>query len=146
MSAAPQHDGWERAARAVFEGAPFVTHLGTRLDALAPGRVDASLAVEPRHLQQSGVVHAGVMATLADHAAGTAAITLAPAGYGVVSIEFKVNLLRGATGPRLRCVAEVLRPGRSVTVVEAWVYDQRDGREALASKATVTLALIAPSP
>ncbi len=43
----------------------------------------------------------------------------------------------------LLCRAEVLKAGRQVTVVEAEVFAERDGRRRLFSKATVTMAVVA---
>jgi acyl-coenzyme A thioesterase PaaI-like protein len=63
----------------------------------------------------------------------------------VLSIEFKINLLRPARGERLVCRAKVLRGGKSVSVVESEVHAVSEGRESLVSKATVTLAIV-PRP
>jgi len=124
MALVPPDPDWRDVALRTFSTAPFVQHLGIELDALAPGRCDARMTLAPEHLQQDAVAHAGVVTTLLDHAAGTAAATLMPTGQRVVSIEFKVHLLRAAVGPELRVSATVLKPGRSFCVVEALVTDQ----------------------
>lgn len=129
-------------ARRVFERSPFIADLGLRLERLAPGACETSLQLLPRHLQQDGFVHAGVQATMADHSAGGAGATLLPEGRIVLSIEFKINLLRPARGERLICRAKVLKAGRQVTVAESEVYAVDGGREVLVSKATVTLAIV----
>jgi uncharacterized protein (TIGR00369 family) len=121
---------------------PFLVDLGARLTEVRAGVAESALTVEPRHGQQDGFVHAGVMATLADHTAGAAAGTLLRADQGVLSIECKVNLLRPATGARLRCRAEVLRPGRTISVVEASVFTEDPAPARLCAKATVTLAVV----
>ncbi|MCB9529727.1 MAG: PaaI family thioesterase [Myxococcales bacterium] len=118
----PQHPDWRAAVAADFAGAPFVAALGITPVRIEPGIVEAELEIRPEHLQQAGTVHAGVQATLADHCAGGAAGTLLAAGEGVVSVEFKVHLLRPARGERLRCRAQVVKPGRRFHVVEARVY------------------------
>lgn len=61
----------------------------------------------------------------------------------MLTLEFKLNLLRPALCQRLLCRAEVLKAGRQVTVVEAEVFAERDGRRHLLSKATVTMAVVA---
>jgi uncharacterized protein (TIGR00369 family) len=123
---------------------PFLVDLGARLTVARSGLAESVLDVAPRHGQQDGFVHAGVMATLADHTAGAAAGTVLRPDQGVLSIEFKVNLLRPATGSRLRCRAQVLRPGRTVSVVEAEVFSETPGsaEPRLCAKATVTLAVV----
>lgn len=128
--------------QAIFSRAPFIGELGIELAGLGPGWCESVLAVAPRHLQQDGYVHAGVQATVADHTAGGAAGTVARPGDLVLSVEFKINLLRPALGDRLRCRATVLRKGKSITVAESEVFARKDGEEKLVSKATVTLALV----
>ncbi|MCR3764346.1 PaaI family thioesterase, partial [Pseudomonas aeruginosa] len=123
--------------------AGFVGDLGIRPLDCGPGWVEAGLEILPRHAQQNGFVHAGVQATLADHAAGAAAATLVAEGQTVLTLEFKLNLLRPARCQRLLCRAEVLKAGRQVTVVEAEVFAEEGGRRCLFSKATVTMAVVA---
>jgi uncharacterized protein (TIGR00369 family) len=138
---APTHD----EARRILEACPFVRDLGLELESLGEGTCTTVLDLKERHLQQDGFVHAGVQATVADHTAGTAGATLIPAGRAVLSIEFKINLLRPARGERLVCRAKVLRAGKSVSVVESEVHSIDGGVERLVSKATVTLAIV-PRP
>lgn len=131
-----------KGVEAIFRNSAFVTGLGIRLADMGPGWCESDLAVEGRHLQQDGFVHAGVQATIADHTAGGAAGTLAGPGEMVLTVEFKINLLRPAVGERIRCRAKVLKPGRTIVVAESEVFACRDGEEKLTAKATVTLALV----
>lgn len=144
MSAPPVFD--RAGAEAIFSRAAFVQHLGIRLLDLGPGWVETELPILPHHLQQDGVVHAGVQATLADHSAGAAAGTLAPPGAATLSVEFKIQLLRPASGKRLRCRAEVLRPGRNLVATEAWVYADAGGQEKLVSKLSATMTYFFAKP
>lgn len=118
--------------------APFVRHLGLELLASREGLCETALRVEEAHRQQDGLIHAGVQATLADHTAGMAAATHLGEGERVLTVEFKLNLLRPARGERLFCRAEVLRRGRNLSVVEAAVYD---GKTPVA-KGLFTLAIV----
>jgi len=135
---------FNKAIEQGFRNAPFIEHLGISLAGLGPGWCEARLELEPWHLQQTGVAHAGVIATLADHTAGAAATTqLAPGEY-VVSAEFKINLLRGARGERLHCRAGVLKPGQTLSVVEAEVFVERSGKREMVAKLNATMAVIRP--
>jgi uncharacterized protein (TIGR00369 family) len=135
---------FHKAIEQGFRNAPFVEHLGITLAGLGPGWCEAGLELKPWHLQQTGVAHAGVLATLADHTAGAAATTqLAPGEY-VVSAEFKINLLRGARGERLHCRAEVLKPGQTLSVVEAVVFAERSGQREMVAKLNATMAVVRP--
>lgn len=129
----------------IFQAAPFIRALGLEAETIAPGLCETRLVVHEDHQQQDGFVHAGVQASVADHTAGAAGATLIPAGAIVLTAEFKINLLRSATGPELRCVARVLKPGRTLIVVESEVYGG-PGAGALVAKATVTLAVVTPRP
>jgi uncharacterized protein (TIGR00369 family) len=130
--------------RRMLEKAAFVVDLGITPTAAGPGWCETELAVATRHLQQDGYVHAGVLATIGDHSAGAAAATLAGADEGVLTIEFKINLLRPAQGERIRCRAQVLRQGRNFSVVESEMLAVRGGDEKLVAKSTVTLAVVRP--
>ena len=63
-------------------------------------------------------------------------------GNQVLTVEFKINLLRPAQGDRLRCRAKVLRAGRTIIVSESEVFAVKDGSEKMTAKATVTLAVV----
>lgn len=135
-----------KAIQQGFNDAPFIAHLGIKLSDLGPGWCEARLDLEPWHLQQTRVVHAGVIATLADHCAGAAASTLLAEGEHVVSVEFKINLLRSARGERLHCRADVLKRGQTLTVVESLVYSETRSKRDLVAKLNATMAVVKPDP
>ncbi len=123
--------------------APFIGSLGIELLRIAPGETVAALDVQPHHRQQDGFVHAGVLATMADHNAGGCSLTTVPVGTATLTIEFKINLLRPALGPRIICRSKLLRGGKTVSIVESELFDKRGPgpEEILVAKQTVTLAL-----
>lgn len=131
--------------QAMFSSAPFVADLGLQADALLPGgELHSSLHLQPRHLQHTGVVHAGVITTLADHSAGCAAQSTVPPGSGtILTAELKLSLLRAAKGQSLRCVAKVLKPGRQLVFVEADVFCRDGVKEAHVAKLSATMAVVA---
>jgi uncharacterized protein (TIGR00369 family) len=135
-----------KAIETGFRDAPFIAHLGIELVNLGPGWCEAQLELKPWHLQQTSVVHAGVVATLADHCAGAAAFTQLAPGEFVVTAEYKINLLRGARGARLFCRAEVLKRGQALTVVESEVYAEAGGKRELVAKLNATMAVVKPQP
>ena len=79
--------------------------------------------------QQHGFLHAGVVTAVADSACGYAALSLMPEGVGVLSVEFKVNLMKPAAGELFRAVAKVLRAGRTLSVCTAEVHAHQAGKE-----------------
>ncbi len=133
--------------RAFFALAPFMRDLGVQPLAVSDGRLTAELPVQPRFMQHTGQVHAGVMATLADHCMGSAAQTLAPAGHWALTAELKTAQLRPGRGERLVCEAVVIKPGRRLSFTEAEVYGvAADGTRTLVMKASATMALVPADP
>ncbi len=126
----------------IFNAAPFMANLGIRLVSIGSGTCETELDVELRHLQQDGFVHAGVQATMADHTAGGAAATLIEPGHTVLTVEFKINLLRVAKGERLTCRSKVLKPGSQLIVVESEVLCENEETSKLVSKTTASIAVV----
>lgn len=125
----------------LFSDAPFIRNLGLRLVSAAAGECRSSLELEERHLQQDGVVHAGVHGTIADHTAGAAAATLLKPGQYILGAEYKINLLRAAQGRTLHCTARVIKAGRTLIIAESEIWCVGETGEKLVSKAMVTLAV-----
>ena len=136
------HPDFRQAARQLFDRAAFPQHLGMTLTHVELGLCRAELTLQPWQMQQDDFVHAGVLATLADHTAGAAAMTQVGAGQTILSIEYKINFLRPAIGSSLRCEARVLRAGRTIIPVEAEVYAISGAQEKMVAKAIVTLAVV----
>ena len=105
-----------------FARQPIMKLIGARLSLVEPGVVEITLPYRADLAQQHGYLHAGVVTTIADSACGYAAFTLMPAGSNVLSVEFKVNLLRPAQGKEFVTRAEVIKAGRTLTVVRADVF------------------------
>ncbi len=133
---------YRNVVEAVIGDAPFVKDVGIRLIDVGPGWVETGLKINAKHHQHDGFVHAGVQATIADHTAGAAAMSLLGAGEYVLSVEFKINLLRAARGKSLRCRAEVIKPGRSLSVVRSDVWCEDDDGEKHTAHAILTMAVL----
>jgi len=127
--------------RHIFDNAPFIREMGVELTSIEDGWCETHLVPEHKHRQQHGLIHAGVMATMADHTAGCAARGKVGMDQDVLTVEFKVNFLRPALADRLRCRSHVLRAGKTLVVCESEVYAQKKSEEKLVAKATVTLAV-----
>lgn len=123
MSYPPANPQYEARTRESFARQGIMGHLGATLESVAPGRVEIAVGFRPELSQQHGFFHAGVISTIADSAGGYAGFTLFPAEAGVLTVEFKINLLAAADGERAVAVGEVIRSGRTLTVcrLDAWV-------------------------
>jgi uncharacterized protein (TIGR00369 family) len=107
----------ERVAES-FARQSAMSTIGARLLAVRPGEVEIELPHGPGICQQHGFVHAGIVSTALDSACGYAAASLMPADAGVLTIEFKVNLLAPARGPVIRMTGRVTKAGRTISVVD----------------------------
>lgn len=105
--------------RASFAKQTIMGLIGGELTRVEPGAVEITLPYRTDLTQQDGYVHAGIVTTIADSACGYAAYSLMPPDSDVLAVEFKVNLLRPAKGEMFRATAEVIKPGKTLTVVRA---------------------------
>lgn len=119
----------EARVRASFARQRAMELVGARVDRVAPGEVDIVVDHRDELTQQHGFLHAGILAAIADTACGYAALTLMPADVAVLSVEFKINLLRPAAGSRFIARGRVVRPGSTLSTCSAEVMALRDDRE-----------------
>ena len=99
--------------------------LHARISRLEKGLVELSASNRPELSQQDGFVHAGVMATLADSAAGYATLSLLPPGSGVLAVEFKLSFIRPAVGEIIRARGKVRKLGKTIALCEIEVETRR---------------------
>lgn len=125
----------------IFTKANFIQELGCELVGLEIGFCEIHLTVQPKHLQQNGFVHAGVLATLADHAAGCAAYTVTDKNNIVLTTEFKINFLRPAVGQKIIVKSNVLKPGKMISVCQSEVFAINNDEEKMVSIALVSIAI-----
>lgn len=115
----PKDSDFEERVRASFARQRAMQTLGIEIARLAPGEVDLTMSYDAAYTQQHGFVHAGIITTALDSACGYAAFSLMPADAAVLTVEFKTNLLGGARGDRFLFCANVVKPGRTLTVCDA---------------------------
>src|SRR4026208_1866508 len=96
--------------------------IGAELTRVEPGIIEIALPYRADLAQQHGYLHAGIVTTIADSACGYAAYSLMPPNSEVLSVEFKVNLLRPAKGEMFLASAEFVKSGKTLTVVRADVF------------------------
>jgi uncharacterized protein (TIGR00369 family) len=119
----------------------FFRLVGAEVVAIEPGVVVTRVARRPELLQHNGLFHGGVLAFLIDVTTTAAAGTLVDrAKQLVLTAEYKLNLLSPSVGERLTCRAEVIKPGRRLTVVDAKVHCLTDGTEKPVAVALATIA------
>jgi len=139
VSLEPRDPDWEAKVRDSFARQTLMQTIGARIAALAPGRCEIELPYRRDLCQQHGYLHAGITTTIADSAAGYAAYSLMRPGASVLTVEFKVNLMAPAAGERFVARGMVVRPGRTLLVVEAEVVAEAGGEERAVAQMLATM-------
>jgi uncharacterized protein (TIGR00369 family) len=139
----PLDPDFDARVRKSFGRQAFMSFLGVELVHLAPGEVGLSIAFRPDLTQQHGLFHAGVTAAIADSAAGYAALSLFAPGTGILTTEFKINLLSPAKGERLLARGRVVKSGRTLTVCRSDVFGIEGPQETHIATALLTMIQLA---
>lgn len=142
----PRNPNFATEARHSFSKQNFSHTIGLEIEQVEPGKVTLSLPFHEKLTQQHGFVHAGVTTTGMDNACGYAAFTLMPEHSGVLTVEFKTSLLAPAKGERFSYVAEVIKPGRTLTYVEAKAYAHEGDKTKLIASMSATMMCISQRP
>lgn len=148
----PRDPEYERRVRASFARQRVMALFGASLLRVAPGEAEILLPFNMELTQQHGYLHAGIVSAIADSACGYAAMTLAAPESGVLTIEYKVNLLAPASGSRMVARGRVTRSGRTITVCAGDVYaaqptpDGAGEREVLVATMLATVMTISERP
>jgi uncharacterized protein (TIGR00369 family) len=135
MSHQPRNPAFAEEIKQSFVKQTIMGLIGAELSRVEPGVIEITLPYRPDLAQQHGYLHAGIVTTIADSACGYAAYSLMPPNSEVLSVEFKVNLLRPAKGQEFLASAEVVKSGKTLTVVRADVFgiDEKGKRELVAT-------------
>ena len=126
--------------RESFNRQGFMRSLGAALESVAPGTVTITCGLDERWTQQHGLLHGGVLASLADVACGYAALSVMPADREVLTVEFKINFVKPAKTDRVVAVGQVVQSGRTLTVCEGSVFDA--SRSRLLARMTATMMAV----
>jgi uncharacterized protein (TIGR00369 family) len=117
----------------------YTKAVGTRIESAEPGHVVMSLAKSENLLQANGFFHGGVIAGLADHAAGGAVTTAMPPGRFAVTVNLQVSFLAPAKGTLLIARARAIQVGSMIGVARVDVVSIAGGTETACALAIVTL-------
>ncbi|NNE97143.1 MAG: PaaI family thioesterase [Acidimicrobiales bacterium] len=138
----PPDPSWRERCLASFAKQAMMRTLGVEVGSVGPGEVVLAFDRDDRLTQQHGFIHAGVLGTVLDSACGWAALSLMPVDHAVLTVEYKLNLLRPATGERFEGRGRVVKPGRTLTVAEGVLSATGEADRPLATM-TATLMAVA---
>ena len=137
----PRDPAYADRVAAAFRDESAASLWGGELTSVSPGVVEIALSRRKDLAATPGEIHRSFVAALLDDACVLAALSLTSPGDLVATAEYKLNLLAPACGETLIARAEVLRPGRSITVCRADAF--ADGQ--LTARMLATLAVSRPS-
>lgn len=115
----------------------FIHHVGMQIDEASQGRSRCSLELRDFHLNTSGVVHGGVLFTLADTAMGAALFSTLEPDELCATIEIKIGYFKPVTEGALVCTAVLVNKGKSIASLEASVLQG----DVLVSKSSGTFTI-----
>lgn len=122
---------------------PLCATLGVSVQAYRPEQVELALDWAPGLCTSGGVLHGGIIMTLADSAAGVCAfLNLPPGAQATATIEGKTNFLAAVRSGTVTAVSRPLHVGGRTIVVET---DVRAGDGRLAARTLQTQAVLGGS-
>ena len=121
----------------------MMQHLGVRIVRVEHGEVEFALPMSDKVTQQQGAFHGGALGALADISCGYAALTVAPVGMEVTTVEYKINFVSAAVGQEVVCIGKVVKAGRTLTITSAELFDVKDGVRKLCGLMQATLISVA---
>ena len=117
----------------------FTGAAGFRILEVKPGYAEVALARRDDLVQFFGHFHGGVIAALADHAAGIAVTSGLPKGKIGVTVEIKVNFLSPGDGSELIARAKTLKMSGSIGVAVVEIFTKDEKSERLCAFCTATM-------
>lgn len=142
----PADPEFAERVRASFNKQQIMNTLGATLTHVEPGLVEIGMPFRPELTQQHGFLHAGVTTTIVDSACGYAALSVMPPNTGVLSIEYKVNMLAPGQGSHFIARGRVVRAGRTIIVCSGDVLAISEGKETMIATMVATMLVVRDRP
>lgn len=133
---------FEQRVRRSFGEQRVMGLIGASIAAVRHGYCEIHLPYRPDLTQQDGFVHAGIVSTIIDTAGGYAGYSVMPADSRVLTVDYRLSLLRPAAGELIVACAQVVKPGRTLVFTEGEVFADRDGERKLCATMSQTLICI----
>jgi uncharacterized protein (TIGR00369 family) len=128
------------ATATLLELMPFARTLGIERVNASPELVTGRVHWHESRCTSFGVLHGGVLVSLADSVAAYCAVLNLPQGAGTSTIESKTNFLRAVRSGHVEARARPLHVGRTTIVIDTELFDDQDR---LVGRVTQTQAVLA---
>jgi uncharacterized protein (TIGR00369 family) len=135
-----EHEALIDGLRDRLQDSEFYRWAGVELIDASPGRVAIGFLAGPQHLNLQGLVHGGILATLADTAMGLAVRTVLEPGRRHVTVQLGLEFLSPGRPGKIVAHGRSVKIGSQLGFAEADVTDP-GGR--LLAKAHSTLSVTA---
>lgn len=109
--------------RELLDRSAFHAWVGISVVSASAGDVVVAIDARPDHVNLQGLIHGGLLATLADTAMGLAVRTRVEPGHRHVTIELGMHYLRAGKPGRIEARGRAIRIGRETAYTEADVSD-----------------------
>lgn len=142
----PQNPNYNAEVRHRFSQQPYNLSIGAEVVDVKPGRLEIVVPSRADLIQHNGYFHGGLIAGLADIAGGFAGWSLVAEDQGMLTIEYKLNIVAPGMGDQLRAVGEVVSRGRSIIVTRIDVFGMRNSEPVLCATSLQTLKVMKLPP
>jgi 1,4-dihydroxy-2-naphthoyl-CoA hydrolase len=122
---------------------PHAVALGITLQRATPEEVLGSLGWTPDRCTAAGMLHGGVLMSLADTVGAVCAFLNLPEGASTSTVESKTNFFRAVRDGTVHALSRPLHLGRSFVAVQT---DLTDGQGRRVGQTTQTQAVLRPGP
>ncbi|MBT4486679.1 MAG: PaaI family thioesterase [Rhodospirillaceae bacterium] len=136
------HNG--AAVQRFLESMPIFAHYGARVVGFTAGASELELLWRRELTFDGATIQAGVSAALMDFAGGSAAATLLPAGWGIMTTGYEVHNTAPALGERLIALGQAIHMGKRTGLARADVFVEQHGERTLCASGLVTTQAVAP--
>jgi uncharacterized protein (TIGR00369 family) len=120
--------------------ADLFARIGLRETAQDDDAYTMEMPVRPQTVNTAGALQGGLIATLADVAAGSLGLRYLAPGTGLTTADLFIRYLRPVTEGSARAVARIVRAGRRTVIAQVDIFRSSD--DELAATATVNFAVV----
>jgi uncharacterized protein (TIGR00369 family) len=138
-----EHEALITSLRDRLQDSEFYRWAGVEVVDASPGLVEVVLEANSLHLNLQGLVHGGILATLADTAMGLAVRTVLEPGRRHVTVQLGIEFLSPGRPGRITARGRSVKIGTQLGFAEADVMNA-DGR--LLARAHSTLSVTTEKP
>ena len=140
MNFEPRNKNYRQAIEDVLQRQNFMKYIGFSLTQITPGYMEGSLPFNDFLKQQSGFLHGGAIATLADLVCGFAAYSLVQEHEYVVTSDLKISYLNPGVGSMVLAKGWVIKAGSRMIFCEAEIVDS--DTSFFIAKASATMVIV----